>query len=102
MNIQQLFDEINRLNNDDFVLLINKLEIARGQRANEIQKETARQVALLTGGNIIKSKKVKQQPLPAKYIHPQTGETWSGQGRQPKWFSEFIEAGGSEDQLLVK
>ncbi|MBR1374490.1 MAG: H-NS histone family protein [Cardiobacteriaceae bacterium] len=101
MEIQQLFDEISKLNNEDFVALINKLEQIRSQRANEIQRETARQVALLTGGNIIKNKR-QRQPLPAKFMHPQTGETWSGQGRQPKWFSDFIEAGGSEKDLLVK
>ena len=37
-----------------------------------------------------------------KYRHPQDSELqWTGRGRQPKWISEFIAAGGSLEQLSV-
>lgn len=28
----------------------------------------------------------KRAQRPAKYVNPQTGQTWTGQGRAPKWF----------------
>ena len=39
--------------------------------------------------------------MPIKYAHPQTGQTWTGQGRQPKWFAEYLQNGGQETDLLV-
>lgn len=38
----------------------------------------------------------------AKYRHPENpSKTWSGRGRKPKWFLEAIEAGASEESLLI-
>lgn len=37
-----------------------------------------------------------------KYRHPKNPELhWTGRGRQPKWITEFISAGGSLQQLSV-
>ena len=32
-----------------------------------------------------------------KYRHPQTGQTWSGRGKQPRWLADAIAAGQSMD-----
>ncbi len=41
-------------------------------------------------------------PLPAKYRNPETGQTWSGRGRMPKWLALAEEAGRSRDGFLAK
>jgi len=38
----------------------------------------------------------------AKYRDPETGNSWSGRGKKPGWFKRHIEAGESEESLLVK
>ncbi|CAN7776578.1 Histone-like nucleoid-structuring protein H-NS [Cupriavidus necator] len=30
----------------------------------------------------------KKEPLPAKYMDPKTGKTWSGRGRTPAWLGK--------------
>lgn len=34
-----------------------------------------------------------------KYKNPNTGETWSGKGRQPKWITQWVANGGQLEQL---
>ena len=29
-------------------------------------------------------------PLPPKYVHPKTHETWDGQGVQPQWLKDAV------------
>lgn len=36
---------------------------------------------------------------PAKYKLNE--KTWSGQGRPPKWFSDYIDAGGKKEKILI-
>lgn len=41
-------------------------------------------------------------PIAAKYKHPENPElTYSGRGRKPGWFVEYIENGGKEEDLLI-
>lgn len=44
-----------------------------------------------------------RQPVPIKYKHPETGETWTGRGKLPRWISS-AEAQGKDrsDFLIVK
>lgn len=45
----------------------------------------------------------ERKPVAVKYRHPSNVEfTWTGRGRQPKWVAEFLQGGGSLEQLLVK
>lgn len=37
----------------------------------------------------------------AKYRHPQTGETWSGKGRAPKWLLDAEANGQRREQFLL-
>lgn len=47
---------------------------------------------------VAKRKKVKQ-----KYRNPTNrAETWSGRGRQPRWFAAAIKAGRKASSLLIK
>ncbi|MBC9905445.1 MULTISPECIES: H-NS histone family protein [Achromobacter] len=37
-----------------------------------------------------------------KYRHPQTGETWSGRGKAPRWLAAEEAAGATRDSFLIK
>ncbi|HEV8035403.1 H-NS histone family protein [Yoonia sp.] len=46
--------------------------------------------------------KVRKKKAKAKYRHPENASlTWSGRGRQPKWFIELTSSGMAEEKLLV-
>src|SRR5580698_8933864 len=36
-----------------------------------------------------------------RYRNPETSETWSGRGKQPRWLTTAMEAGRSLDELLI-
>ena len=53
----------------------------------------------LTGGKVKKAR----ASSPPKYRHPENPSlTWSGRGRQPAWYKELVEAGTSEEDLLIR
>lgn len=61
-------------------------ELAAAMRAQERRKGSA-------------SRKTAVQP---KYRHPDTGATWSGRGRTPRWLLESADAvGKSRDEFLI-
>ena len=39
---------------------------------------------------------------PVKYRNPETGETWSGRGRMPKWMALAQERGHGREEFLAK
>jgi DNA-binding protein H-NS len=39
----------------------------------------------------------RKTPVPARYMDPKTGQTWSGRGRAPAWL-----AGKNRDRFLIK
>jgi DNA-binding protein H-NS len=39
----------------------------------------------------------RKKALPARYVNPKTGETWSGRGRSPGWL-----AGKNRERFLIK
>jgi DNA-binding protein H-NS len=54
-------------------------------------------------GDLIKK---KQPPAkgkqPAKYVNPDDNtKTWSGHGKKPFWFVDYLENGGDESDLLI-
>jgi DNA-binding protein H-NS len=45
----------------------------------------------------------KGRKVAAKYRNPRDfSQTWSGRGRQPRWYAAAIKAGKSERSLLIK
>src|SRR5690606_3977543 len=42
-----------------------------------------------------------RSPVPPKYRTPETGATWSGRGKPPRWVSEAEAAGKSRDEFLI-
>jgi|SRR5690606_19416647 len=47
------------------------------------------------------AKPVARKPVPPKYRNPETGATWSGRGKPPRWVSEAEQAGKSRDEFLI-
>lgn len=43
----------------------------------------------------------KGSKVAAKFRHPQTGETWSGRGLQPRWMRSAIEQGAKAEDFAV-
>jgi len=39
--------------------------------------------------------------VPAKYKHPETGATWTGRGKPPRWLSDAEKLGTSRDTFLI-
>lgn len=103
--MEKLFAEIDKLNNDDFELLINHVDKQKRKRARDILAEAQRQAARfvqdfekgLKGGSAGRGGK------PARYANPKDPvQTWSGFGRQPDWVKDYVAAGGNKDDLLIQ
>jgi len=48
------------------------------------------------------SEKKERSPVAVKYRHPTNADqAWTGRGRQPKWVAEFVQQGGTLEQLAV-
>ncbi|MCE6959300.1 H-NS histone family protein [Cereibacter sphaeroides] len=45
--------------------------------------------------------KGRRAPAEIKYRNPETGETWSGRGRRPRWFDAALERGDDPATLKV-
>lgn len=39
--------------------------------------------------------------VPAKYVHPLTGERWSGRGLKPRWLTAELAAGKPLESFIV-
>ncbi|MDH2329206.1 H-NS histone family protein [Cereibacter sp. SYSU M97828] len=51
---------------------------------------------------LIKAEAVSKSTLPPKFANPaDPSDTWSGRGRRPRWFAEALEAGKTENDLLI-
>ncbi len=52
-------------------------------------------------GKSAAKKTTSRAPVPPKYRNPETGATWSGRGKPPRWVSEAEAAGKSRDDFLI-
>lgn len=61
------------------------------------------QAQLAQIGSSTKAGAGKGAPVPPKYRHPKTGETWTGRGGVAGWLAKELAAGRKrEDFLIVK
>jgi len=40
--------------------------------------------------------------VPPKYRHPETGDTWTGRGKPPKWITAAEAEGKKRDDFLIQ
>lgn len=43
-----------------------------------------------------------KRSVPPKYRHPDTGDTWTGRGKPPRWVSDAEQAGTPRTQFLIE
>jgi DNA-binding protein H-NS len=48
-----------------------------------------------------KSAPSTRAPVPVKYKHPETGATWTGRGKPPRWIVDAEASGKSRNDFLV-
>ncbi|MEL6954382.1 MAG: H-NS histone family protein [Pseudomonadota bacterium] len=100
--------ELQTLRSDVDAALAAQEQSARANALKEVEAAAkAHGFALtdLTGGTKPKPRAKRKAPAPAapKYQHPENASlTWSGRGRQPRWFKEAVDGGASPDQFLIK
>lgn len=81
---------------------IATFEDRKKKEALAVLEEQARKlgfsIAELTGAKLARTR----APATAKFANPaDRSETWSGRGRQPRWFSDAIAAGTSPESLMI-
>lgn len=42
-----------------------------------------------------------KRPVPAKYRHPDTGSTWTGRGKPPRWITTAEAQGKTRNDFLI-
>lgn len=63
-----------------------------------VAKEMGYSLSELIGAEM----KTTRAPAAAKYRHPESARlTWSGRGRKPRWFEDYINAGKNPSELAV-
>ncbi len=43
----------------------------------------------------------EKRPVPPKYRHPESGETWTGRGKAPRWITTAEAQGKKRDDFLI-
>lgn len=100
--------DLSTLSLDELKALKKELEKAIQTFESRKRKEAlaAAQAAAREAGfslsDLMDGTKKTKPSAPAKFRHPENPElTWSGRGRQPTWYKELVEAGKSQDELLI-
>ncbi|MCF7728680.1 H-NS histone family protein [Sulfitobacter sp. M22] len=87
--------------------------IANAQKARTKAEEQARKDLMqemkdlaskhgLSINEVFGKETVRRSSLPAKYRHPENrSKTWTGQGRKPNWFKDYLENGGQKSDLEI-
>lgn len=47
------------------------------------------------------SRAAAKRPVPPKYRHSETGETWTGRGKPPRWITNAEAEGKTRDDFLI-
>lgn len=109
-----LADNLNIAATDELILLLQQYQAHSKRQLAKQQLVVAERLAIEAGFGSIREMMaaaeggVDVQPavssrhkvLP-KYRDNETGETWSGRGRAPRWMQRKIEAGESADAYLI-
>lgn len=82
--------------------LMKKLNVSMTDLDHSIQNPTSPQKARKTRSNELqKAVKSARPPVPPKYKHPQTHETWTGRGKPPKWLAALLAQGHTKEEFLI-
>lgn len=81
---------------------VDNYEVERLRRARAELDQKARELGF-TLDEVVSAKAARSRTVgKAKYANPANrSQTWSGRGRQPRWFAEALAAGRSKQSLEV-
>ncbi len=80
---------------------ISKKREGEIERAREEVRKKADDLGISLSDLIGKRTKTRSS-RPPKFRHPEDPkQTWTGVGRRPKWFQEQLDAGRTEDNMLI-
>jgi len=104
--------DISNLNETQLTALMSRIQARLGElQLQKVARVRDKVMAMITSegldygelmehASFARKKRGKVKP---KYRNPKNpGETWSGRGRQPRWFVAAIKAGKKESSLLIK
>jgi len=74
----------------DFMAEVRKLAGERGLNFDNLIKPSR------------KAKRKAGRTVPPKYRNPDTGDTWTGRGKSPKWLAEALENGKALEDFEIK
>lgn len=85
-----IISEIIR-NMREFDISLEEVEIALSRRSRSASQR----------GEKTATKAATRNPVPPKYRNPETGATWSGRGKAPRWVSDAEAQGKSRNDFLI-
>ncbi|SHG91465.1 H-NS histone family protein [Pollutimonas bauzanensis] len=77
---------------------MREYDITPEEIAEAFNKKTTRAVARKPAPAAAGAKR----PVPPKYRHPQTGATWTGRGKAPRWVTAAEAEGQNRADFLIK
>ncbi|MBK5937273.1 H-NS family nucleoid-associated regulatory protein [Halorhodospira halophila] len=108
--IQQQLQELDFVQLQEAEKVIERVRKQREKDARKQAQKEMKEVAARYGlsldeiasglGSGESTGKTKRQ-VPPKFRHPETGQTWTGRGRRPKWIEAWEEEGGSIEDLRI-
>ena len=93
-NLKSLMTQLDRVNEQ--IQIARAAEVAQVVRKIHALMEQYDLTADELGFCSRSRKPAKKSSLPARYVDPQTGKTWSGKGRKPFWIT------GDASKYLIK
>jgi DNA-binding protein H-NS len=79
-----------------FGIVASDLQGASSKKGAKAQDAKVKKPRKNSGSSKLKGRKVEP-----KYRHPDSGDTWTGRGRQPSWVSNALNSGKTLDQLKI-
>jgi DNA-binding protein H-NS len=105
--------ELDAMPLDDLWLLYEKMSAVLLERMQDQKRQLEKRLSLLTTGapsfqplneshsDDNRATRRKYPKVSPRYRNPETSETWSGRGKQPRWLVAAMEAGGSLDDFRI-
>lgn len=105
--------DISKLNETQLTRLMGRIQARLGElQLQKVARVRDKVMAMITSEGLdyaelmehaTAARRKKRGKVKSKYRNPKNpGETWSGRGRQPRWFAAAIKAGKKESSLLIK
>jgi DNA-binding protein H-NS len=103
--------ELDAMPLDDLWSLHEKMSAVLFERMQDQKRHLEKRLSLLNAGvpsfpplndsDDSRTTRRKYPKVSPRYRNPETSETWSGRGKQPRWLVAAMEAGKSLDDLRI-